>query len=159
MENAVQLYRKRFIPDETIHLKDDRIVHHTKELIITKWNTLKPRNDIHHGISAYFLEQGFKVSKVFDKNNNVVYWYCDIINTKIDAETSSYVFEDLLLDVVVYENGFVKVLDTGEVADALEESLIDVSLAIKSLRILDSLLSLIYSERFCELQTIVNNIE
>ena len=36
MNNQVSLYRKRFIPNETNHLKDDRIVYMDDSIIITK---------------------------------------------------------------------------------------------------------------------------
>ena len=39
------LYRKRFIPMETILLKDDNIVFQNEDVIVTKWNALKPRED------------------------------------------------------------------------------------------------------------------
>lgn len=159
LNNALKLYRKRFIPNEIIHLKDDKILVHSNDLIITKWDTLKPRKDIDHGISAFFIDKGIKVSKIFDKDNRVVYWYCDIINTIVDNHDSSIIFEDLLIDVIVYEDGFVKVVDTGEVADALEQSLITQDIAVKALHILDSLLCIIYSGNFSELQNVINEVE
>ena len=44
------LYRKRFIPMETIALKDDKILLWQDDLIVTKWNSLKPRRDIGSGL-------------------------------------------------------------------------------------------------------------
>lgn len=49
--NHPALYRKRFIPDETVELKDDLILLISKDLIITSWDVLKPRRDISRGIS------------------------------------------------------------------------------------------------------------
>ena len=46
------LYRKRLIPEECIPLKDDIILYMDDEVIVTKWNTLKPRKDFHHGYSC-----------------------------------------------------------------------------------------------------------
>ena len=37
-----------------------------------------------------------------------VYYYCDIIDTTYDAQENSYLFTDLLADVIVYDSGFVK---------------------------------------------------
>ena len=56
------LYRKRIIPPECIHLKDDIIVEQNNECIITKWNTLNPKTEFSHGCSCYFLKEGFKVN-------------------------------------------------------------------------------------------------
>ena len=54
MDN-IRLFRKRFIPEEIIELKNDNIIHFKDNIIITKWDVLKPRHDINNGISAYFI--------------------------------------------------------------------------------------------------------
>ena len=33
-------------------------------------------------MSCYYIKEGFKVSKFLDDNDNIVYWYCDIIETE-----------------------------------------------------------------------------
>lgn len=156
--DQIRLYRKRFIPNEMIYLKDDKILYQSNSLIITKWDTLKPRKDISSGISAYFIEEGYKVSKIFNAAGGVVYWYCDIINTKKDIDKNTFVFEDLLIDVLVYENGFVKVIDSAELADALDSQLISAATVSQALRSLNSLLSIIYSGNFESLQKHIDNI-
>ena len=93
------LYRKRFVPMETIALKDDQILFMSEDLIITRWNTLKPRKDISGGLSAYFIPEGIKVSKIFDASGAFLHWYCDIIHT--NAGEDSIVFEDLLIDIII----------------------------------------------------------
>ncbi len=155
----IQIYRKRFIPNEFIHLKDDEIISYNNNILITKWKSLKPRKDISHGISCYLLNSGFKISKIFNSNNEVVYWYCDIIDSTIDTKNNKIIFTDLLIDVVVYENGNVQVLDTGELADAFDDCLIDEYLVKKSLRQLDSLLHIIYSNEFSKFQNYINEVE
>ena len=157
--SALKLYRKRFIPNEIIHLKDDIILKQENDLIITKWLTLNPRTDIHSGISAYFIAKGYKVSKIYDKNQNIVYWYCDIINTIKQPDINSIIFEDLLIDVVIYENGTVEILDLDELPDALELNLITIDKAKDALRTLDSLLKVIYQGQFSILQDHINQAE
>lgn len=76
----LKIYRRRMIPDECILLKDDIILEQTKDLIVTKWNTLKPRRDFHHGYSCYFLSYGYKVSKLYREDNTFLFWYCDIVD-------------------------------------------------------------------------------
>lgn len=159
MQDKVSLYRRRFIPNEIVHLKDDKVLFLNDDLIITKWNTLKPRLDIARGLSAFFLKQGFKVSKIYDKEDKLVYWYCDIIHTNFDPKNHSFIFDDLLVDVIVYENGFVKVLDIGEIADALEQNLIDITTALKAFHTLDTLLDIIYSNKFHTLQKYINDFD
>lgn len=153
------LYRKRYIPNELVPLKDDLILLNTDSLIITKWDTLHPRKDIARGVSAYFMEDGYKISKIYDSNNKIVYWYCDIIQTQKDAQKNTVIFEDLLIDVILYENGTIKVCDLDELADALELGLITQKEALYAIRTLDSLLKIINHGQFQKLQAVVNNAE
>jgi hypothetical protein len=156
MVQKPMLARKRFIPEEIVYLKDDVILKHEDNLIITKWNTLNPRRDIAGGVSAYFIDKGIKVSKVYDKDGRIVYWYCDIIKTTIEPEQNTIIFEDLLIDVIIKEDGSVVIMDLDELADALELKLITEADAKYALRTLDALLKIIYSGRFSTLQEPVN---
>jgi predicted RNA-binding protein associated with RNAse of E/G family len=153
------LYRRRFIPDELIHLKDDIILIMEKDLIITKWIALHPRNDIARGISAFYLDKGFKVSKIYDNNDQVVYWYCDIIQVKKDTNKNTVIIEDLLIDVILYEDGTMRIVDIDELSDALDQQLITQEEAIYALRTLSNLLNTIYEGHFYTLQEPVNRTE
>lgn len=159
MNDHIKLYRKRYIPNEIIHLKDDEILFFDKNLIITKWNTLKPRKDIDHGLSAYFIDKGIKVSKIYDKNNSIVYWYCDIIHVNEDLSKQSIIFDDLLVDVIIYEDGTVKIVDLEELAEALELNLINSQTISEALVVLNNLLQIIYSGNFQSLANFINEIE
>jgi len=153
------LYRRRFIPNELILLKDDVIVVQEKNLIVTKWVTLHPRNDIARGLSAYYIDQGFKISKIYDKNGKIVYWYCDIIQVKTDEIKNTVIVEDLLVDVILYEDGTIKILDLDELCDAMEQGMITQNEVAHALRILDNLLKIIYSGQFNTLKAPVNHAE
>jgi predicted RNA-binding protein associated with RNAse of E/G family len=153
------LYRRRFIPDELIHLKDDIILVMEPNLIITKWNTLHPRKDIARGISAFFLDQGFKVSKVYNTQGEIVYWYCDIIQVKKDDIKNTVIIEDLLIDLILYEDGSMRIMDLNELAEALEQKLITQEEATYALRTANSLLQIIYAGRFHTLQEPINSME
>lgn len=76
----LKIYRRRMIPEECILLKDDVILERTDDKIITRWNTLKPRRDFHHGCSCYYLNLGCKISKFYREDNTLLYWYCDIVD-------------------------------------------------------------------------------
>ena len=143
-----RLFRRRFIPDENIELKDDMILALEPNLIITSWNVLKPRRDISRGVSAYFIDKGIKVSKVFDNAGQMVYWYCDIIETHYDEKENIYTFNDLLIDVVVYPDGQVEVLDMDEFADAMEQGILSVGTIAHAMRATDDLLHTIYAGEF-----------
>ncbi len=153
------LYRRRFIPDELIHLKDDIILVLEPNLIITKWKTLRPRKDISRGMSAFYLDRGFKVSKLYDDQDQVVYWYCDIIQAKTDPEKNTVIIEDLLIDLILYEDGSMRIVDLNELAEAMEHKLISQEEANYALRTVDSLLQIIYDGRFHTLQEPVNRAE
>lgn len=144
----LKLFRRRFIPEEIVELKDDKILSIDKinNIIITTWNVLKPRNDIDHGISAYFINDGIKVSKIFNSDGNLVYWYCDIIETVHDNNT--YTFNDLLIDIIIHPDGKVEVVDMDEFADVMENGILTNHTIAKALRCANSLLKDIYSGNF-----------
>lgn len=144
----VKLYRRRFIPDEKVLLKDDKIIYKDENKIITKWEVLKPRKDFNHGASCYLLDEGFKISKFIDKNDNILYWYCDIINWNYNKENNEYIFNDLLIDVIICNNGFVKVVDMAEIAIAIDKKLITIDTAKDALIKTDKLLNIIYNGNF-----------
>ncbi len=157
--DEIKLYRKRIIPEECILLEDDVILYADPEVIITKWNTIRPKKTLHHGYSCYFLERGFKVSKFYDHDGNLISWYCDIIKHTYDPATNTYVITDLLVDVIVYPDGFVRVVDLDELADALRDKLITQEDLQLALRRLDKLLSLIYKGAFNKLQRYIETYE
>lgn len=152
----IKLYRRRYIPDEFVYLKNDEIISMDKDRIVTKWRVLKPRTDFTHGYSCYFINEGFKVSKFIDGDEKLVYWYCDIIDTQIDGNT--YVFNDLLIDIIVYENGFVKVVDLYETAIALREKILDKEMIARAMERADRLLKIIYSNKFDKYTKYINEV-
>lgn len=153
------LYRKRIIPDECILLKDDEILYIDEEVIVTKWNVLKPRSDFHHGYSCYYINKGIKVSKFIEEDGTLHYWYCDIIDTQYDSDKNAYTFTDLLADVIVYPDDSVKVVDIDEIAVAIERKMLPERSAIVALRTLDKLLNIIYDGGFGDLQTYIKKYE
>ena len=155
---APTLYRKRIIPDECVLLKDDQILYQDEQLIVTGWHTLKPKKDLHHGYSCYFLNEGYKVSKFYREDNTLLFWYCDIVEYDYKTETDTYIFTDLLADVIVYPDGFVKVVDIDELVMALNEQLISENTLKKSLLCLSNLLEIIYSGNFAKLQTPIEQL-
>lgn len=157
--SEMKLYRKRIIPDECILLEDDQILYHDSEVIVTKWNTIRPKKTLHHGYSCYFLERGFKVSKFYDHEGHLISWYCDIISQTFNASENTYVFTDLLVDVIVYPDGFVRVVDLDELADAARDGLITPEQMQLALRRTDKLLSLIYKGAFEKLKKYIEDYE
>ena len=138
------LYRKRFIPNECIELKDDVILKIDDSVIITKWKALKKRCDINSGYSCYYLKDGYKVSKFLKEDNSLLCWYFDIITYDRDTDSNSITVIDLLADVIIYPDGRMKIDDLDELSEAFEKKLIDESLLKKSLLSLNRLLDEIY---------------
>ncbi|MCR5474826.1 MAG: DUF402 domain-containing protein [Lachnospiraceae bacterium] len=153
------LYRKRIIPEETVKLDKDEILHMDEDHIVTRWNAIKPKKVLHHGCSCYFLKEGFKVSKFYRQDGSLIYWYCDIIEYTYDPKENTYVFTDLLADVLIFPDGRVEVIDVGEIADALADGNLSVEQMIPALRSLDDLLGRIYSGSFSDIQEMINRIE
>lgn len=152
----IRLFRKRYFPDEIVELKDDIILSCAENLIITKWDVLKPRADISRGYSAYFIDKGVKVSKVY-RDEELVYWYCDIVD--LEVKEKDYIFTDLLVDVLVYPDGHVEVLDLDEFADVSEQNVIGKEVCLKILRRTNALLQCIYSGKFGEMTQYIDHAE
>lgn len=157
--NDLKLYRKRIIPDECILLENDEVLYQDAEVIVTKWNTIRPKKTLHHGYSCYFLDRGFKVSKFYDHEGNLISWYCDIIDYTFTKANNTYIFTDLLIDVIVYPDGFVRVVDLDELADAARDGLITPQQMQLALRRTDKLLSVIYKGAFEKLQKFIEDYE
>ena len=149
MESDIKLYRRRFIPNELKLLTDDKILHIDDNLIITSWTTLKPRSDFASGISAYYRKEGFKISRHYGADGTFTRWYCDIVTESQSG--NEITFSDLLIDVVIFPDGTVRVVDLDEAADALEQKLITSDMLMQALRSTDKLLSYIHHGKFSEL--------
>ena len=142
------IYRKRYIPFETIDISGDELLFISDEILITRWNSIKPRTDFSKGVSFTFLNEGFKISRYYDHSGKFLYWYCDIIEMQYVEKEDAYTLVDLLLDVKVMADGTLKVLDADELAEALEQNLISNRQACEALRTLDSILKMICRGEF-----------
>ncbi len=142
------IYRKRFIPLETVALKDDCILFESDTRMVTRWKSLKPRKDMGGGISAYFMDKGIKVSKIFAPDGHFVHWYCDTIRTVFTENAITFI--DLLIDVIIDPEGRVHILDAAEAADALQGGLISADILCDALRAMDTLLADIDAGHFSD---------
>lgn len=147
MSDTPTLYRKRLIPSECILLDKDEILKREEHLLVTRWNTIRPKKDLSHGISCFLLDRGWKISQFLNRDNELICWYCDIIEHTYDPGTDTYIFTDLLADVIIYPSGEIQVVDLDEIADALEQNLLTPEQTCSCMRKLDALLREIYSGR------------
>lgn len=153
------LYRKRLIPDECVNLKDDKIIFIDDETIITSWNTFRPKAEFTHGTSYYVMKEGFKISKFYKADNSLAYIYCDIISTSYDAASDTYVFTDLLADVIIENDGRVRVVDLDELGDALTDNVLSSELMSDALHKLNNLLATIYDGTFAHYLEVLESHE
>lgn len=153
------LYRKRLIPNECLRLKDDIILYQSEDKIVTRWQTLHPRKDMDHGYSLYLPKEGIKVSKFYRADNSLLYWYCDIVDYEFDEKAGSCTTTDLIADVIVMPDGFVKVLDLDELAEASKIGLIDSFLLQKALHRTNTLLNIIYRNEFETYKRMIEEFE
>ncbi len=143
-----KMLRKRYIPNEIVDISRDEILFIDENLIVTKWKTIKPRNDFSHGVSFTFINIGIKISKFFDKSGTFLYWYCDIINIEYDYKNNTYILTDLLVDVKVLPDGLVNILDCDELAEAFEKNIISKEETCSALKKLHELLNMINKNEF-----------
>ncbi len=144
------LFRKRLIPNECIALKDDIILHMDDDILVTKWQTLKPREDFHHGYSCYFFKDGIKVSRFLKEDGSLYYWYCDIVTFSKNEELNTLTIIDLLADVTVDSEGHMNVLDIDELCEAKEKSYINDIQFFKSVKQLGDLITVIQQGKLSE---------
>lgn len=156
--NIAKLYRQRLIPAECILLKDDVIVYHDDEVIITKWNTINPKTEFSHGCSCHFLNEGLKVSKMYRADGTLLHWYCDVVDYSYNQEEEALTVIDLLADVIISPEGRMKVVDLDELAEAMERGLITKEQMTTCLRNLNHLLTIIYRDKFDRLQSRLDSL-
>lgn len=139
------LYRKRLIPNECIRLDQDEVLFRNDQVLVTRWHTIRPKKELDHGVSCFLLDKGWKISQFLNRKDELICWYCDIIEHTYEAKTDTYVFTDLLADVLLYPSGTIRVVDLDEIADALEQQLLEQNQVCLCMRRLDALLRDIYA--------------
>jgi protein associated with RNAse G/E len=152
-----KLIRKRLIPSEIIPLDDDEILYCSDSVIVTAWKTLHPKAEFSHGYSCYFLREGWKVSRFYKQDGSLCYIYCDIITSDFDKSTDTWTFTDLLADVIIENDGFVRVVDLDELAEAFQKKILSNDDLTSILLKLNALLSRIYSGTFKELLSVLDS--
>jgi hypothetical protein len=113
-----QILRRRLIPFETVDLAGDALLHRDPRLLVTRWRTIRPKKEFASGVSFWFLDRDYKVSRFYAHDGTFLYWYCDVLQIEYDGARDSYLMLDLLLDVRAYPDGRVEVLDEDELAEA-----------------------------------------
>ncbi len=142
----MKIFRKRYIPNEIIDISADEIVYQDEKLLVTKWIPIKPRTDVGRGVSYTMLDKGWKISKFYDHNDNLLYWYCDIIEHIMEEDSLTLI--DLLVDVIIHEDGVYEVVDVEELDEALADGLITEQQKEDALQKVSALTKLIDEKQF-----------
>ena len=142
--------RRRFLPDEVVTLKDDKILYMDDDIILTHWASLTPKKKFSGGISAYYPKENWKISMHYRNDGTIFHWYCDMMEILVHDDNHIET-KDMLLDVII-EDGQVLVVDSDELAEVLEEGKITQEFAIKALKSMDKLLRKIYAGEFDEIK-------
>ena len=148
----MEIYRKRYVPNEIIDISNDKVIYRDSEKLITKWVPIKPREDFASGESCVYFKHGWKISKFYNKDGSLKYWYCDIIKYEYYEEEDKYIIIDLLLDVVIYEGGHYEILDEEELGEALKNGIVTQEIADEARLKLNNLLKIIKENKFKELE-------
>ena len=85
-------------------------------------------------------EADVAMTAFYDKNNNIVQWYFDVVN-KMKFEKDLPCFEDLYLDIVLTLDGNTELLDEDELQDALSSGDITEEQYEKAYRVSKDLIS------------------
>lgn len=147
----MKIYRKRYIPNEIVDISGDEVIYRNEEKLITSWTPIKPRGDIGKGMSCVYFNEGWKISKFYNLDGSFKFWYCDIIDYEYDKSEDTYIIKDLLVDVIVHEDGTYEILDEEELDQALQEGLITEEIKAEAIFKLNKLLEKIKSQKFHEL--------
>lgn len=147
----MKIFRKRYVPNEIVDISGDEVVYRDDEKLITKWKPINPRDDIGSGMSCVLFKKGWKISKFYNKDGSFRFWYCDIIDYEYEEKEDKYTIIDLLLDVIVYEDGHYEILDEDEMEDAIKNNIITLEIKNEATEKLNNLIELIENGKFKEL--------
>ena len=145
----ISLYRKRLIPAECVSLHNDTILYYDEDILVTSWKTIHPRKDLDHGFSCCYLKKGYKISKFYNAQHTLLYYYCDIISPAYEQD--SLIITDLLADVIIYPDGFIKVTDLDELVTAFDDGALSLSQLKEAINSLHRLLEQLYAGKLSEL--------
>jgi hypothetical protein len=98
-------------------------------------------------LTYYFVRKGYTISKVFHRNGEFMYYYCDVMDMR-QVGRMRYVMVDLLLDMIVYPDGRYHVIDIDEFATAIEKGQLKRRQQVHALRTLDKMIRLQTQRKF-----------
>ena len=85
--------------------------------------------------------------------------YASDVDYEIDEEAGTCITTDLLVDVIIMPDGFVKVMDLDELADAVQAGYIDTDTLQRALLRTNTLLNSIYRNEFITYKQMIEEFE
>lgn len=98
-------------------------------------------------LTYYFVKKGYTISKVFQRNGEFMYYYCDVMEMR-QVGRLRYVMVDLLLDLIVYPDGRYHLIDVDEFAVAVEKGQLKKRQQVHALRTLDKMTRMVVNRSF-----------
>jgi predicted RNA-binding protein associated with RNAse of E/G family len=152
---TIELIYKR-LPDRISHFQQN-LLYEDSEVIVTS-QQVKPSNPIvidgvtvlgddFTAIWFVFANQWYDIGKIYNLNNQLTGYYCDIIMPMKRTETH-FEITDLFLDLWVSPDGSYQLHDEDEFEAAIQHNWIQSVLAEKARNMLQNLISEIESSVF-----------
>lgn len=127
---GVELVLRKISPAEKKTTLHDEVLFYNKGegIIVTKWIPHRKReDDLASGISIWLLKRGWKLNIFFNENGQLTKWHCDVGRFLYKCKEEKLVriiFEDLILDFIIYSDGSYKVEDEEQYQEALKQKIL-----------------------------------
>ncbi len=124
MTKAMKIFKQKFIPEKIYDISDDEVIFFNNEFMITSWEATNSEMGVKKALSLTSFSNGYQISKKFNKENEFMYWYCDIVKAWHDREKNEIWIQDLIADVILFPDKALQVIDLPELVEARKNGLI-----------------------------------
>ena len=108
----VKIIKHKLCPYESQDITNDHWHHISEDLLISTWNPVESEMQVASVLSIFELSKGVQISKKFNAQGQLKYWYCDLIAARYEDEALH--ITDLILDLVIFPDGVLQVIDVSE---------------------------------------------
>lgn len=108
----MSIYKHKLVPQETQDITQDHWIYRDEHWMLSTWSPAHSDMKVVKAVSIFDLEHGWQLSQKFDAQGQLKYWYCDIIASY--SQDGDLHIVDLILDVVLFPDGVIQVVDMPE---------------------------------------------
>ncbi|PIQ25588.1 hypothetical protein COW36_21330 [bacterium (Candidatus Blackallbacteria) CG17_big_fil_post_rev_8_21_14_2_50_48_46] len=138
MTSQLPIRKQKLHPVREVNLSGDTWLHQDEHLCVSYWHLPRTESDqVAHTLTLTIFDEAIQIHSKHNAAGERLYWYCDLLEVKRDE--GGWHLTDLLLDVVVFPDGSTRMLDLGELAEALEEGGIHPQQAAQALRLAETI--------------------